>query len=312
MYRYKKYFMKQFFSAVLFLLFSLGANAQYDTEFWLPASSPYQNTQCNVILTTINPVAIVNFYSGNTIIATTSVSNGNPVTVLLPINPSTGVTYGMDKFDNNNITTPNGSTANAPAVRISSNVPVTAVVYYNKDNNKELLQLKGRVGLGTAFRVASQTRASGDNDNFGSGGGGSHFVSVMATQDNTVVTFDNLGRTLTDPGQGANFANGSQSVYTFTLNKGESRWLMTTNVNTSLITGGLLTSDKPVSVISGAHHLCNTAGACDAGIDNITPVSEISTEYVACKGRANSPTADYLTVVAHTNNTVVTINGVNV
>ena len=231
---------KRNYFCIIFFLVSLLSFGQFDTEFWVPASPPYDTTALKFVLTTQNPSATVNFYSGTNLIFTTSVLNGVPIEVTMPNNPSTGVTYGMDKFDNNNLNVPNAGTINHPGLRITSNVPVSVVGHYDRGNNQELVQFKGRTALGNSFRVGSQTHinapnGSPDYEDFGNGGGGSHFVSVMATQDNTSITFDNLGRTLTDPGQGSNFSTGTLSNYTFTLNKGQTRWLMTTSVNNSFI-----------------------------------------------------------------------------
>ena len=52
-------------------------------------------------------------------------------------------------------------------------------------NNQDIITLKDRAGLGYAFYAASQTRLSATNNTFDE----RHFVSVVATEATTVVTF---------------------------------------------------------------------------------------------------------------------------
>lgn len=186
---------------------------------------------------------------------------------------------------------------------ITSDEPIAVYFKPNRSNNQEIIPLKGITGLGTTFRAASQTspRQPGCGDNFEEN---SHFISVMATEDNTTVTFDNP-----NPGGFEGIANPSS----FTLDEGESVMVQTPlgSVNNKL-TGTLVTSNRPISVTSGGQHIgAFDAGACDAGIDNLVPIEEIGTEYIFARGNSNpsSTSHDYAVIVAHFDNTDVFVNG---
>ena len=159
---------------------------------------------------------------------------------------------------------------------------------------------KGLSALGTTFRVGSFTNQN-PQDNY------QNFVAVMATEDNTTVTFSDLPT-------GIAIKNYSGSIpITTTLNKGES-YIVATNsfdnvINRDGLIGALVSSDNPIVVNCGsANGSFHNGGGRDYGIDQIVDLSKVGTEYIFVKGGGNNDWENVL-IVAHTNNTTISING---
>lgn len=159
---------------------------------------------------------------------------------------------------------------------------------------------KGASALGTTFRVGSYTNEN-PQDNY------LNFASVMATEDNTQVTFSDL-----PPGISIKNYSGSIPINT-TLNKGES-YTIATNSSTSVINrdgliGCLINSDKDIVVNCGsANGSFHNGDGRDYGIDQIVDVSKVGTEYIFVKGNGDNAWENIL-IVAHTDNTTISING---
>jgi len=159
---------------------------------------------------------------------------------------------------------------------------------------------KGLTALGNTFRVGSYTNENPQNNYL-------NFVSVMASEDNTQVTFDDLPAGLIIK----NYL-GSTPVVT-TLNEGESYTIATNSSESTINRGGLIgtlvTSDKPIVVNCGsANGSFHNGGGRDFGIDQIVDLSKVGTEYIFVKGDGNNDWENIL-IVAHSNNTSISING---
>ncbi|GAA4816760.1 T9SS type B sorting domain-containing protein [Litoribaculum gwangyangense] len=160
---------------------------------------------------------------------------------------------------------------------------------------------KGLSALGTAFRVGSFTNEN-PQDNY------LNFVSVMATEDNTVVNFNDLPA-------GLNILNytGTTPINNISLNEGESYTIATnsfaTPVNRDGLIGCLVSSDKPIVVNCGsANGSFHNGGARDYGIDQIAGLSKVGREYIFVRGGGADGWENVL-IVAHSNNTSISING---
>lgn len=159
---------------------------------------------------------------------------------------------------------------------------------------------KGLSAPDTTFRIGSYTNEN-PQDNY------LNFVSVMATEDNTQVSFSDLPN-------GIIIQNYTGSIpVNITLNEGESYVLAInsndTNVNTDGLIGCLVNSDKPIVVNCGsANGSFGNGGARDYGIDQIVGESKIGTEYIFVRGNGTNDWENVL-IVAHTNNTAISING---
>tara|TARA_R110002049_G_scaffold45594_1_gene132877 strand:- start:1173 stop:6311 length:5139 start_codon:yes stop_codon:yes gene_type:complete len=170
----------------------------------------------------------------------------------------------------------------------------------NAGSQAGALVSKGLAALGTTFRVGSYTNEN-PQDNY------LNFVSVMATEDNTQVSFSDLPAGLIIENY-----SGTTPVNVI-LNKGES-YTLATNSNNAVINrdgliGCLVSSDKLIVVNCGsANGSFHNGGARDYGIDQIVDLSKVGTEYIFVKGDGQNGWENVL-IVAHTDNTTVSING---
>ncbi|MFK8056703.1 MAG: gliding motility-associated C-terminal domain-containing protein [Saprospiraceae bacterium] len=171
--------------------------------------------------------------------------------------------------------------------------------------NKALVTVKGPQAMGRVFRAGSQTSTCGTNDRNRYEG---HFISVMATEDNTEVTFK-----FDFPALG-----GITGPYVRTLNAYETLLIRDDWDNTT-VSGSLITSTKPIVVTSGSQHTkaceylsgsqsTRVARGMDAGIDQLVPNCLTGDEYVLVRGKGHQ-SQQYAILVANKNNTRVIIDG---
>ena len=129
------------------------------------------------------------------------------------------------------------------------------------------LTTKGESALGTSFRAGSfPQNGNNDSKNF--------FVSVMASEDNTTVTFSDFDNEVVFAGNNA--PNGN--TVTVTLDENESYVLSgyTTSMgNYEGFIGALISADKPIAVNSGNALGGEGSNLMDYTIDQIVPISEI-------------------------------------
>lgn len=159
---------------------------------------------------------------------------------------------------------------------------------------------KGLAALGQTFRVGTYTNEN-PQDNYLS------FVSVMASEDNTVVTFSDL-----PAGISIKNYTGTTPI-TVTLNRGESYTIATDSdeniTNRDGLIGALINSDKPIVVNCGsANGSFHNGNGRDYGIDQIVGLEKVGTEYIFVKGDGYDGWENAL-IVAHYNNTSISING---
>ncbi len=159
---------------------------------------------------------------------------------------------------------------------------------------------KGLSALGTTFRVGTYTNQN-PQDNY------LNFVSVMATEDNTQVNFSDL------PG-GLNIKNYSGTTpINVALNKGESYTIATNSAfsvaNRDGLIGCLVSSDKNIVVNCGsANGSFHNGPSRDYGLDQIVGLDKVGKEYIFVKGDGENGWENIL-IVAHSNNTTISING---
>ncbi len=332
------YLIGWLFFGLLGLIFS-PAHAQLDTRHWMPPvweprdngpqgfggqagptqlviSTPFATTEATVALT------------DGTVVATGTVVAGTPL--IVPLSAVQGMTYAAFAAESNK------------GLIITAQKPVSVVYRNLSQRNQALASLKGSFALGEEFWAGTQTRVT--NEKYGADD--VHFISVLATEDNTVITFD--------APTGVNFTTGTgpENTITVTLNKNQT-YLVRNNNNTSAPTpdaagfslyvgdnltnnlaGTHVTSTKPVAVMSGGQHQRfpqssiidlndPTTPDADAGIDQTVPITSgvfpmIGTDYIIARGGtqrdenvgndANDPT-DYAIIIGTVANTTVTIDG---
>jgi len=164
---------------------------------------------------------------------------------------------------------------------------------------------KGLAALGKTFRVGTfESVGSDPANNF------LNFVSVLATEDNTIINFSDFP-------DGATIVNGAPTN-NILLDSGESYVIAIQPTsdnpdNDNAMIGVLVESDKPIAVNSGSvtgsnQNTDTDAVGQDAGIDQIVPLERVGTEYIFVRGIGPDQIERPL-IVAHTANTEVYING---
>ena len=199
----------------------------------------------------------------------------------------------------NIVQTPNNNTIESDRGLIVESDQLIQVVYrLTATNNKLLVTIKGEQALGQWFRAGSQTNVCGDPN---TGKRENHFISVMAVEDNTIITFD-FTTDMKDLGD----------THSITLNAGET-YLMIDDDNNETVSGSLIVADKPIAVMSGSQHSqqCNGDGR-DGGVDQLVPTCVVGSNYVVSRGADDDNTSEsnYAVVVGITSNTDITIDGV--
>lgn len=167
---------------------------------------------------------------------------------------------------------------------------------------------KGQASLGKEFRIGAfpNTGIPAITNNH------STFISILATENNTTVTFSDIkpGTTLIhNPGLGNNLPP-------VVLNRGETYAIATegpNQANKDGLIGALVSSDKPIVVNCGSFG--GTSGDnpnnLDLGFDQIVSVERVGTEYIFVRGNGLDVVEKPL-IVAHEDNTEVFINGSDV
>ena len=121
-------------------------------------------------------------------------------------------------------------------------------------------------------------------------------VAVIATEDSTIVTFDIPGVT--------------PNPTVVTLNKRQAYLL----IDTADMTGGVITSNKPVAVFSGNQCTYVPAGvtACDHLVEQLLPTTSWGKLFHISPFTGRTPGGDLCRVIAEKNNTTVYIDGAQV
>jgi hypothetical protein len=134
-----------------------------------------------------------------------------------------------------------------------------------------------------------------------------NFISVMASENNTQVTFDDLPTGLEIKNYTGSFP------ITINLNEGES-YILATNasdddINKDGLIGALIEADKNIVInIGSANGSFHNGNGRDYGLDQIVGVEKIGTKYIFVKGDGLDGWENAL-IVAHENNTTINING---
>ncbi len=162
------------------------------------------------------------------------------------------------------------------------------------------LSSKGQLALGTEFR--SGHLVTNTNQNWRK----AHFISVMASEDNTVVSFKDLP-------EGVTFVNGYPGQVT--LDKYESFVVgLDIQQNLSLpnsLQGSLIVSDKPIAVNTGSWLAGTVGNGRDIGVDQIVPTDLIGSKYILVKGEAttNAYRLERPIIIATEDNTEIYLRG---
>ena len=248
----------------MFLLFtvfiSINCFAQFSKTHYIPplsgASSVTSEDQY-LYISTPN-VTPINFriieLGGNTILGT--VSRNVPYVYYVGFGNDTQL--HVDAGGANNVYSNKGYIVEADDL-----VYVSARVTAGTGNHAGELVSKGLASLGNRFRIGSFTNTLVANyiDIH------TTFISVLATENNTVVNFSDL-KTGVIP---INSSTGN-TPFSITLNSGESYVMAVqgpTDANRDGLIGALVTADKPIAVNCGSFGGSNAVGNLDLGFDQI-------------------------------------------
>lgn len=294
--------MKKF--ALFIALFALSftdLSAQLDVKHYIPAFFARENvSQHFLILSTPSTNAVnVTVRRGNGTLVTTAVISANT-----PLTYSLGTGYGaLGILNTNELNTPNA----ADGLIIEASAPIYANVRHKQGAQGLSLTSKGEeTATGTRFR-SGHIHANGNVAQRKA-----HWISVMATEDNTTINFDDISPGVVFWNQP--FTGNTANPISTTINAGESYVIAaflndvnaTNNING--VNGTLVTSDKPVVVNCGSWLAGAQGNGRDIGCDQLVPVDLLGTEFIFIEGNGNAQTERPL-VVAEYPNTEVYVNG---
>ncbi len=321
---------------VLVLFFNKSFFAQYDTIQYLPPiyiANAIKNSASNIknhflVLSTVESnsfnVTLKDgsgaLFTGYTVQSGTQASPG--VLTISRTNPArikfngTGVNvHGIVSRSSLN------TTLASDGLYFEASKPFFANIRHQANSQAGSLTTKGSSGLGTDFFVGFQNMK---NSSSSVNTHESHFFSVMATEDNTAITFTNFKPGTTFYGRGIDNSTSPVTATdtTIFLNQGESfvqaqeKYLMPSYSTTNNYNGIRIIADKKIAVNSGSLLAVQDGNGRDIGMDQIAPSRLAGTKYGVIKGNGNTSREKVIVVATEsgtttlsTSNGNVTING---
>ncbi len=208
--------------------------------------------------------------------------------------------------------------------RLEADIPFFASIRCQAGAQGIAISSKGQSALGTDFRVGHMFISSTKKPLKEGEGLGledrSHFVSIMATENNTSITLSNIKKGVIYrglPTTGKSEKAKTTSEHSIILNKFEV-YIMANifsdfhfgDENNSF--GTSITSSKPIAVNIGSVLANSPAGrGNDNGADQIVPVDKLGKEYVLLRGQGTDP-LERPVIVATKNGTRIKLNGEDV
>lgn len=293
--------MKKICFLVFYILLSLNSNAQFSKTHYIPPLSGSsdivpENQYLYISTPTTTPVNFkIKEIGGNIIPGTVSKSTpyvhyvGNGIDTQLHIDASLTNTV----FNNKGY-----------IIEAEDLVYVSARVTAAGGNHAGELLSKGLASLGTRFRIGAfintllPLNITSEITSF---------VSVMATENNTTVSFSDIKN-------GVSIINSSigNSSFNVTLNSGESYVIAIygmAQANKDGLIGSLVTSDKPVVVNCGSFAGSNgEMQNLDLGFDQIVSAERTGTDYIFIKSTGKN-NVERVLLVADQDNTDIFLNG---
>ena len=163
---------------------------------------------------------------------------------------------------------------------------------------------KGLAALGKTFRIGGMTNSL--NSSYGA----THqtFISVLATENNTTVTYSNIGAGAVLVGNAA-VGNTPPPVI---LNAGQSYVIAVQGplaANRAALIGSLVSADKPIAVNCGSLLGSNgELGNVDMGFDQIVSAERTGKEYIFVKSTGQN-NVERVLLIAHEDGTEIYLNG---
>lgn len=267
--------------------------AQLDTVHWIPPFHARDTRgQQYLYLTTpeVIPFSVtISTGTGSVIIDgsgvtlnTITLSNAAPVRIYL----GNGDAFPLDNLVTLTRVNQLHQPLNDKGIKLSASSPFYANFRTRTTDQAGSLTAKGTAALGTSFRIGHvfNSVVSGSNT-----GNRSNFFSIMATQDNTVITISEFS-----PGIGLETGSGivyPTGPYQVTLQAGQcyvaSVYIDQNKplINENGLMGCLVESSNPIVVNCGTWLGSPfNYNFKDIGIDQIVPVEQVGKEYVTIRG----------------------------
>lgn len=162
---------------------------------------------------------------------------------------------------------------------------VSARVIAGNSNQAGIVVSKGLAALGTQFRIGGFLNELVPNYTTVD----YTFVSILATENNTHVSFSGIGPGVSLINNGA----AGNTPSDITLNSGQSFVMAVqgpNNSNRSGLIGSLVSSDKPIAVNCGSYGGTNgEMSNLDLGFDQIVSAERTGTDYIFIRGTGQDP-----------------------
>ncbi len=209
----------------------------------------------------------------------------------------------VDKARINTVVTNEGLIASADAAFLFS-------ITHKSTAQGAIIASKGEVALGTEFYTGHmQTGTPTGNNAALIRDQKCHFISVMATENNTLVRFEN-GNGYAFSNSDGTLTDGSpievllQAGQTYTIGRHQAD--STANYND--INGTHVTANKAIAVNSGSWNGGYAANSRDIGADQTVPIETVGSRYICLEGKGVTA-AEKIILVATASNTTVRVHG---
>ncbi len=294
--------------SILFLKIEV-SYAQVDSLHYIPPMCSFSTSSSDVddhqmVLTTseTTPFTVTVKNNNGTFVRTVSLSSSSPQRVNLNW-PNKGINSQgvIDVGDLNKILDTEGLIVSGPKKFFVS-------IQQKSGAQGDLLTSKGTTGFGTDFYSGHMYSSPGGYDSYNG-----HFISAIATENNTNITFSNPR---------VKFSGKSTNTFTVSLNKGQSvvigvsvNQLKSQGKDYNHVNGTYITANKPIAVSSGswcASGFPSNSPGRDVGFDQLVPTGVVGKEYILLKGEGDSGGAEYnekALVIATENNTKIYLKG---
>jgi len=294
---------------LIFIMFNCANGmAQYDTLHFLPPvyvsdAIKTANNSCRdhyIVLSTIeHSVFQVSIVEGNGSVFSnyTIITGSQSSTGVFNLSRSTPLKI---KFNNTGVNVDNifskaslNTVLSGGSYELSGPKPFFVNVRHLSSSQGASLSCKGSTALGTNFFAGFQASGVGNGSisTFCS-----HFISIMATRNNTNITIDGFRTGVTFFGQPSSGSPATSNTISITLNAGES-YIVAQSLDLIIANSAIMddyngihiSSDKDIAVNTGSWLSPSTSGnSRDIGMDQLIPSAFAGTKYALIKGNNTS------------------------